>query len=177
MHIRRDMNSSDKGTTALRVLLVAAAGAGLLAGCSPRLAREIPAYPSPGKLEADTRVCEQAATADRAFTRRTEYMACMIARGYRTQVFAATYWRMAELQVVARRGQAQDRVFSDLQGCASTNGAVAGARPLEIAGAVDWVNARFGRDGQARDRELAALVAHCLIQQGYAAEPIARARE
>ncbi len=149
----------------------------LLAGCSTRLAREIPAYPSAGKLEADTRACEEAATAGRAFTRRTEYMACMIARGYRTQVFAATYWHMAELQVVARRGQARDRVLTDLQGCASSNGAVAGARPLEIAGAVNWVNARFGRGGQARDRELGALVADCLIQHGYAAEPLARARE
>lgn len=158
-------------------LLVVALGGWLAAGCSSPLAGRIPAYPSAGKLEADVQACEQAATGRAEFARRTEYMACMIARGYRTYVSAATYWRMAEVTVAAKRGQPQRQVLTDLQGCATSSGAVAGARPLEVADAIDWVNARLGRDGQARDGALVGLFAECLSQRGYAAQAVRRAAE
>lgn len=154
-----------------------ALGGWLLAACSSPLAGGIPAYPSAGKLEADVRACEQAATERAEFARRAEYMACMIARGYRTYVSAATYWRMAELTVVAKRGQPQSQVLADLQGCATSSGAVAGARPLEVADAVDWVNARLGRDGQARDGALVGPFAECLAERGYAVQAVRRAAE
>lgn len=158
--------------------LLVALGGWLVAGCASPLSGGIPAYPGAGKLEADVQACEQAATDRAEFARRTAYMACMIARGYRTYVSAATYWRMAELTVAAKRGQPQSQVLTDLQGCATSSGAVAGARPLEVADAVDWVNARLlGRDGQARDGALVGLFAECLTQRGYTAQAVRRAAE
>jgi hypothetical protein len=158
-----------------RSWLIVVLSGGLAAGCASHLSGGIPAYPSAGKLEADVQTCEQAATDRAEFARRTDYMACMIARGYRTYVSAATYWRMAELTVTAKRGQPQSQVVIDLQACATDAGAVAGARPLEVASAVDWVNVQLlGRGEQVRDGALADLVAGCLTKRGYAAQPAKR---
>ena len=58
-------------------------------------------------------------------------MACMISRGYRTYVTVATYWNLAELNVLAaskgkqaQAQQAQSQVLLDLQTCATDAGAV-----------------------------------------------------
>ncbi len=103
-------------------------------------------------------------------------MACMIARGYRTYVSIATYWHMAELTVTAARGRSQDQVLRDLEACATDTGAVAGARPLELAEAVDWVTVRLLRRGeQVRDGSLFAPFAECLTKRGYRAEATNRA--
>jgi hypothetical protein len=105
-------------------------------------------------------------------------MACMIAPGYRTYVSIATYWHMAELTVTAARGQSQNQVLRDLEACATDTGAVAGARPLELAEAVDWVNVRLLRRGeQVRNGSLFAPVAECLTKRGYRAEATKRATE
>ena len=46
----------------------------------------------------------------------------------------------------------QNQVLRDLKACATDTGAVAGARPLELAEAVDWVTVRLLRRGeQVRD--------------------------
>jgi hypothetical protein len=142
----------------------------LVAGCASNLSGAIPAYPSAGQLETDVQACEQAATGRAEFERRTDYMACMIARGYRTYVSIATYWNMAELTVAAKGRPAQSQVLSDLQGCATDAGAVAGARPLEMAEAVDWVNAKVLRRGErVQDGTLARLFGDCLGKRGYVA--------
>jgi hypothetical protein len=158
-----------------RWLVVVALGAALAAGCAAPLSGEIPAYPAASQLEVDTRACEEAATGRAEFERRADYMACMISRGYRTYVSVATYWNLAELNVsVAGKGkqapQGQSQVLLDLQACATDAGAVAGARPLELAEAVDWVNVKVLRRGErVRDGALAGLVAECLGKRGYAA--------
>jgi hypothetical protein len=164
-------------TQSKRWLVVVALGAGVAAGCAAPLSGGIPAYPSAGQLEADTRACEDAATGRAEFERRADYMACMISRGYRTYVSVATYWTVAELTVSAagkgkqaQAQQAQSQVLLDLQTCATDAGAVAGARPLELAEAVDWVNVKVLRRGERmRDGALAGSVAECLTRRGYAA--------
>jgi hypothetical protein len=94
----------------------------------------------------------------------------MIAHGYRTYVSVATYWTMAELTVAANRKQDQGQVLSDLQGCATDAGAVAGARPLELAEAVDWVNVKvLGRGERVPDGTLGRRFAECLDKRGYVA--------
>jgi hypothetical protein len=125
--------------------IVAAVVSVLAAGCASSLSTAIPAYPSAGQLEMDTLACEQTATGRAEFERRADYMACMIAQGYRTYVSAATYWAMAELTVSAPRKPSQGQVRLDLQSCATEAGAVAGARSGELAEAVDWVNAKVLR--------------------------------
>ncbi len=148
---------------------------GVLAGCAAPLSNGIPAYPSASQLEVDTQACEQSATGRAEFERRTDYMACMIARGYRTYVSVATYWSMAELTVAAGRKQIQSQVLTDLQGCATDAGAVAGARPLELAEAVDWVNVKvLRRSERLRDGSLGAVFANCLDKRGYAARTVKR---
>ena len=58
----------------------------------------------------------------------------------------------------------------DLQTCATDAGAVAGARPLELAEAMDWVNVKVLRRGERmRDGALAGTVAECLGKRGYTA--------
>jgi len=100
----------------------------------------------------------------------------MIGRGYRTYVSIATYWHMAELTVTAARGRSQNQVLRDLEACATDTGAVAGARPLELAEAVDWVTVRLLRRGeQVRDGTLFAPFAECLTKRGYRAEATNRA--
>jgi hypothetical protein len=155
--------------------IVAAFVSVLAAGCASSLSTAIPAYPSAGQLEMDTLACEQTATGRAEFERRADYMACMIARGYRTYVSAATYWAMAELTVSAPRKPSQGQVRLDLQSCATEAGAVAGARSGELAEAVDWVNAKVlrrepGRDGDA----LATAFARCLTKRAYATRPVSR---
>ncbi|HEY7203208.1 MAG TPA: hypothetical protein VIA61_02880 [Methylomirabilota bacterium] len=147
----------------------------LAAGCASSLSTAIPAYPSAGQLELDTLACEQTATGRAEFERRADYMACMIAQGYRTYVSAATYWTMAELTVSAPRKPTQAQVRLDLRGCATEVGAVAGARSGELAEAVDWVNAKVlrrepGRDGDA----LTAAFAQCLTKRAYTTRPTSR---
>ncbi len=155
--------------------IVAAVVSVLAAGCASSLSTAIPAYPSAGQLEMDTLACEQTATGRAEFERRADYMACMIAQGYRTYVSAATYWAMAELTVSAPRKPSQGQVRLDLQTCATEAGAVAGARSGELAEAVDWVNAKVlrrepGRDGDA----LATAFARCLTKRAYATRPVSR---
>jgi hypothetical protein len=155
--------------------IVAAFVSVLAAGCASSLSTAIPAYPSAGQLEMDTLACEQTATGRAEFERRADYMACMIAQGYRTYVSAATYWAMAELTVSAPRKPSQGQVRLDLQTCATEAGAVAGARSGELAEAVDWVNAKVlrrepGRDGDA----LATAFARCLTKRAYATRPVSR---
>ena len=147
----------------------------LAAGCASPLSTAIPAYPSAGQLEMDTVACEQTATGRAEFERRADYMACMIAQGYRTYVSAATYWTMAELTVSATRKPPQGQVRVDLQACATEAGAVAGARSGELADAVDWVNAKvLGRE-RGRDRDaLAIAFARCLTKRAYATRPVSR---
>ena len=160
-----------------RGLMVIALGAVVAAGCATQLAGDIPAYPAASQLEVDTQACEQAATGRAEFERRADYMACMISRGYRTHVTVATYWTLAELNVSAagkgkqaQAQQAQSQVLLDLQTCATDAGAVAGARPLELAEAVDWVNVKVLRRGERlRDGALAGLVSECLGKRGYTA--------
>ena len=150
----------------------------LLGGCASPVSVGIPAYPSGGQLEADTRACEQDAAGGEQFGTRRVYMACMIARGYRTYVSIATYWHMAELTVTAARGRSQNQVLRDLEACATDTGAVAGARPLELAEAVDWVTVRLLRRGeQVRDGTLFAPFAECLTKRGYRAEATNRATD
>jgi hypothetical protein len=156
-------------------LVVVALGAGAAAGCAAPLSGEIPAYPTASQLEVDTRACEEAATGRAEFERRADYMACMISRGYRTYVSVATYWNLAELNVsVGAKSrpaqQPQSQVLLDLQTCATDAGAVAGARPLELAEAMDWVNVKVLRRGERmRDGALAGTVAECLGKRGYTA--------
>ena len=160
-----------------RWLVAVALSAGVAAGCAAPLSGDIPAYPTASQLEVDTQACEQAATGRAEFERRADYMACMISRGYRTYVTVATYWNLAELNVLAaskgkqaQAQQAQSQVLLDLQTCATDAGAVAGARPLELAEAVDWVNVKVLRRGERmRDGALAGLVAECLGKRGYTA--------
>src|SRR4026208_1124124 len=141
----------------------------------------------------DTRACEQTATGRAEFERRADYMACMIAQGYRTYVSAATYWAMAELTVSAPRKPSQGQVRLDLQSCATEAGAVAGARSGELAEAGDWVNAkgrgggrgrggaapapagarRWGRPGRGAARRAPAS-ARCLTKRAYATRPVSR---
>ena len=148
----------------------------LLGGCASPVSVGIPAYPSGGQLEADTRGCEQAAAGGDQFGTRRVYMACMIARGYRTYVSVATYWHMAELTVTAAQGHSQNQVLLDLEACATDAGAVAGGRPLELAEAVDWVNVKLLRRGeQVRDGSLFAPFAECLTKRGYRAQAATRA--
>jgi hypothetical protein len=148
----------------------------LLGGCASPVSVGIPAYPSGGELEADARACEQSAGRGSQFGTRRVYMACMIARGYRTYVSVATYWHMAELTVTVTPPQPQSQVLLDLEACAADAGAVAGARPFELAEAVDWVNVKLlGRGEQVRDGSLSALVAECLTKRGYRAEAATRA--
>src|SRR5712671_5052 len=116
-----------------RWLVVVALGAGVAAGCAAPLAGDIPAYPTASQLEVDTQACEQGATGRAEFERRADYMACMISRGYRTYVTVATYWNLAELNVLAagkgkqaQAQQAQSQVLLDLQTCATDAGALAG---------------------------------------------------
>ena len=156
-------------------VVIVVLGGSVLAGCASPLSGGIPAYPSAGQLEVDVQACEQAAAGRAEFERRTDYMACMIARGYRTYVSVATYWNMAELTVSSSRKQPQSQVLLDLQGCATDAGAVAGARPLELAEAVDWVNVKVLRRGErVRDGSLGGLVADCLAKRGYAARAVKR---
>src|SRR4026208_768620 len=108
----------------------------------------------------DTRACEQTATGRAEFERRADYMACMIAQGYRTYVSAATDWAMAELTVSAPRKPSQGQGRLGIQSGATEAGAVAGARSGERAEAVGWVNAKVlrrepGRDGDALATALA----------------------
>jgi hypothetical protein len=162
----------------VQALLAVTLGGGLVAGCASPLSRGIPAYPSASKLEADASECEQSATDRAEFARRADYMACMISRGYRTYVSAATYWHLAELTVVAKRGQPRSQVLIDLQGCATEGGAVAGARPLEVADAVEWVGVRvLGREEQLHDRTLVDLIAGCLTRRGYATQVVKQATD
>jgi hypothetical protein len=148
----------------------------VLSGCASPVSVGIPAYPSSGQLEADTRACEQDAAGGDQFGTRRVYMACMIARGYRTYVSVATYWHMAEVTVTAAQGQPQNQVLLDLEACAMDAGAVAGGRPLELAEAVDWVNVKlFRRAEQVRDGSLFAPFAECLTKRGYGAEAAKRA--
>jgi hypothetical protein len=155
-------------------LVVALAGS-LAAGCASSLSTAIPAYPSAGQLEMDTLACEQTATGRAEFERRTDYMACMIAQGYRTYVSTATYWAMAELTVSAARKPSQGQVRLDLQTCATEAGAVAGARSGELAEAVDWVNAKVLRRERGRDGDaLATAFAQCLTKRAYATRPVSR---
>jgi hypothetical protein len=133
-----------------RWLVVVALSAGVAAGCAAPLAGDIPAYPTASQLEVDTQACEQAATGRAEFERRADYMACMISRGYRTYVTVATYWNLAELNVLAaskgkqaQAQQAQSQVLLDLQTCATDAGAVAG------------LAARAGGSGRLGQRESA----------------------
>src|SRR5260370_42449013 len=71
----------------------------LLGGCASPVSVGIPAYPSGGQLEADTRACEQDAAGGGQFGARRGYMACLIARGDRTHVSNATDWHTAALTV------------------------------------------------------------------------------
>jgi len=159
----------------LFVVVVALLGVAVLAGCASPLSGAIPAYPSASQLEVDTQACEQAANGRAEFERRADYMACMIARGYRTYVSVATYWSMAELTVTSKGKQAQSQVLLDLQGCATDAGAVAGARPLEGAEAVDWVNTKVLRRGErVPDATLARLFGDCLGKRGYVARGVKR---
>lgn len=154
----------------------------LATGCASPLSSGIPAYPSAGQLETDTQACEQSATGRAEFERRADYMACMISRGYRTYVSMATYWTLAELSVSAsaagkraRAQQSQTQVLADLQICATDAGAVAGARPIELAEAVDWVNVKvLGRGERVRDANLTSAVSDCLVKRGYATHPAKR---
>ena len=163
----------------VRWLVGAATGAVLAAGCATPLSGGIPAYPAASQLESDTRTCEQSATGRAEFERRADYMACMISRGYRTYVSVATYWNLAELSVSAaasgRRAQAQQsqsQVLADLQTCATDAGAVAGARPLELAEAMDWVSVNvLGRGERVRDANLTGAVSGCLVKRGYTTHP------
>jgi hypothetical protein len=126
----------------------------LLGGCASPVSVGIPAYPSGGQPEADTRAWRAGRRGREQFGTRRLYMACMIARGYRTYVSIATYWHMAELTLTAARGQSQNQVLRDLEACATDTGAVAGARPLELAEAVDWVTVRAAQTrgaGPGRD--------------------------
>ena len=149
--------------------------ASLATGCSSSLSSSIPAYPSASQLELDTLACEQTATGRTDFERRADYMACMIAQGYRTYVSAATYWTMAELTVSAVKKHSQEQVRLDLQACATESGAVAGARSGELADAVDWVNAKVLRREPSRDRDvLTAAFAQCLTKRAYATRPVSR---
>jgi len=163
----------------IRWLAGAATGALLAAGCAAPLSGGIPAFPAAGQLEADTQACEQSATGRAEFERRADYMACMISRGYRTYVSVATYWTLAEMSVSsaatgkrAQAQQSQSQVLADLQLCATDAGAVAGARPLEFAQAVDWVNAKvLGRGERVRDASLTGAVSACLVKRGYTTHP------
>jgi hypothetical protein len=147
----------------------------LLGGCASPISVGIPAYPSGGHLEADTRACEQDAAGGDEFGNRRVYMACMIAHGYRTYVPVATYWHMAEVTVAATRGQPQNQVLLDLEVCATDAGGIAGGRPLELAEAVDWVNVRLLRRGErVRDGSLLAPFAECLTKRGYTADAVKR---
>ncbi|HYB71420.1 MAG TPA: hypothetical protein VEH80_12130 [Candidatus Bathyarchaeia archaeon] len=149
--------------------------AALAAGCASNLSGAIPAYPNTSQLETDVQGCEQAAKGRAEFERRADYMACMIAHGYRTYVSVATYWNMAELTVAAGRKQDQGQVLSDLQGCATDAGAVAGARPMELAEAVDWVNVKvLRRADRIQDGTLGRRFAECLDKRGYAARTARR---
>lgn len=167
------------GARSIRWMVGAAMAAGLMTGCAAPLAGGIPAYPAAGQLETDTQTCEQSATGRAEFERRADYMACMISRGYRTYVSAATYWTIAELSVSsaatgkrAQAQQSQSQVLLDLQTCAADAGAVAGARPLELAQAVDWVNVKvLGRGERVRDANLTGTVSACLVKRGYSTYP------
>ncbi len=156
--------------------IVAALAGVLAAGCASSLSTTIPAYPSAGQLELDTLACEQTATGRAEFERRADYMACMIAQGYRTYVSAATYWTMAELTVSAPRKPTRAQVRLDLHTCATeAGGAVAGARSGELAEAVDWVNATVLRRERGRDGDaLATAFAQCLAKRAYATRPVNR---
>jgi len=155
-------------------LVVVALGGWLAAACTSPLSGSIPAYPSAGQLEVDMQACENTATGRAEFERRTDYMACMIAQGYRTYVSVSTYWTMAEITVSATRKQDQTQVRLDLQNCATDAGAVAGARPLELADAVEWVNVKVLRRDPARPDALGAAFARCLAKRGYAVRPVNR---
>jgi hypothetical protein len=104
----------------------------LLGGCASPVSVGIPAYPSGGQLEADTRACEQDAAGGEQFGTRRVYMACMIARGDRTYVSIATYWHMAELTVTAARGQSQNQVLRDLEGVRHGHRRGRGGPPLGV---------------------------------------------
>jgi hypothetical protein len=70
----------------------------------------------------------------------------------------------------AQAQQAQSQVLLDLQTCATDAGAVAGARPLQQAEAMDWVNVKVLRRGERmRDGALTSTVAECLARRGYTA--------
>src|SRR5260370_18884139 len=77
----------------------------LLGGCASPVSVGIPAYPSGGQLEADTRACEQDAAGGEQFGTRRVYMACMIAPVDRTYASIATDSHMAELTGTAPPGQ------------------------------------------------------------------------
>lgn len=155
--------------------IVAALAGVLAAGCASSLSTTIPAYPSAGQLELDTVACEQTANGRAEFERRADYMACMIAQGYRTYVSAATYWTMVELTVSAPRKPTQAQVRLDLHTCATEAGAVAGARSGELAEAVDWVNAKVLRRERGRDGDaLATAFAQCLARRAYTTRPVSR---
>jgi hypothetical protein len=163
----------------IRGLAGVAIGAMLATGCATPLSGDIPAYPAASQLESDTQTCEQSATGRAEFERRADYMACMISRGYRTYVSMATYWTLAELSVSsaatgkrAQAQQSQSQVLTDLQTCATDAGAVAGARPLELAEAMDWVNVKvLGRGERMRDANLTGAVSACLVKRGYTTHP------
>jgi hypothetical protein len=157
-------------------VVVVALAAWVAAGCASPLSGAIPAYPSASQLEADTQACEQSATGRAEFERRADYMACMIAQGYRTYVSVATYWTMAELTVAAGKKQPplQSQVRLDLQTCATDAGAIAGARPLELAEAVDWVNVKVLRRERAREGAIGSVFAQCLGKRGYVTRPVSR---
>jgi len=158
-----------------RRAVVLALTSSFVAGCSSSLSGTIPSYPTAGQLEMDTMACEQTATGRAEFERRADYMACMIAQGYRTYVSAATYWTMAELTVSAARKQSQSQVRLDLQACATEARAVAGARPLELADAVDWVNVKVLRRDRGRDGDvLGNVFAQCLTKRAYVTRPLSR---
>jgi hypothetical protein len=158
-----------------RLAIGLALAGSLAAGCSSSLSTTIPAYPSAGQLEIDTLACEQTATGRAEFERRADYMACMIAQGYRTYVSAATYWTMAELTVSARKKPSQEQVRLDLQACATESGAVAGARSGELADAMDWVNEKVLRRERGREGDaLASAFSRCLTKRAYATRPVSR---
>lgn len=160
----------------MRDLVVVVALAGWLAGgCAAPLSAAIPAYPTASQLEVDAQACEHTATGRAEFERRADYMACMIAQGYRTYVSVATYWNMAELTVGTGKKQPdQAQVRLDLQACATEAGAVAGAKPLELAEAVEWVNVKVLRRERGRDDTLGPVFAQCLTKRGYSTRPVNR---
>lgn len=110
----------------------------LFAGCATFLSGGIPSYLGPGQseslLDRDARACEKTATGEANALNRRTYMACMIARGYRTYITVGRHGAAAgviQLTVLEQNGQPQEQVLRDFADCGQkSDGAQVGESAL-----------------------------------------------